>query len=511
MRQLLAVIALPRADKSENPEDVLLEIKTRSYWRRYDSKTQTSAHKWHWFPGQIDGSNTVEGQIQGLSIPNTAQTQGGLAPKVATISWVNSGEDRAIVIVKGENFFPGTRILSGGKILREDDASLTLKSDQALEFETTLKAIAKGNAVLSGRFGRSCQLAAPKIPSVEYLYITRAAIKQSRRGKDLRLQIDVKGIDDDGADIDLNVGDFRDLPEAIIYVSGEPIPLPYDYWPIEPHPPTPPDPSAQPEATARGTVAKTGEFRFAKDSEKKSIRVEAWIPSEIVVTRNASVMFRVPFCGLEYQTATPLQFFEPTVTWLGGDALNSVFRIAHSLWHERKVTVEVDQVYDNIPALKKVSKDEGDYRFTIANDILARYRSLVLRIEGTEPLVISIPEDKPKLKPVLDLNAKPPEITKGTIGPAVWSGTDLGLITGGSLLVTSVPTPGSATPAAPTRTPATFTVYENGKKIAVYFTDASTNAIGKAEVEFQIGSVATDTLRAPLLIIKSDLAVGADS
>ena len=239
------------------------------------------------------------------------------------------------------------------------------------------------------------------------------------------------------------------------------------------------------------------------------MRVEAWIPSRIVVTRKSSVLFRVPFCGLDYQASCPLGFFEPNVTLLGGAGTNTSFRISHSLWHGREMTVEVDRIYDRPPQLEKVSKDEADYRLTLPKEILSRYRSLVVRIAGAEPYVISIPEDKPKPKPVLDLDVKPPEIVKGTIGPAEWSGTDLGLITGASLRLHRSRV--RAHTAAPTRTPATFTVYDAGKKIAVYLSDASTNTIGKAEVEFQVGSIITDTMRAPLLITKSDASVGADA
>jgi len=498
MRQMLAVISLPRPDTSEHGEDVALEIRTRSYWRNYNNRKQTTARKWRWFPQTIDGSAIVENKVQELAIPNTARIQEGLAPKVAQISWVNSGPDRATVIVKGENLFPGTKVLAAGKVYREEDGTLTLKSDQALEFETTVMAIASGDAVLSGRFGRSLQLeVGSKIPSVRTLYITRASIKQSRRGKDLRISIDVKGIDYEGDDIDLGVGDLEGLPDPILFVGNEPIPMPYDYWPLEPHEPDPSPPSAT------GPVVKGGEFSFAKPSTKKSMRVEAWIPSRIVVSMNSSVLFRVPFCGLEYQASWPLQFFEPTVTRLGGDATNSVFRISHSLYHERKITVEIDKTYDAPPALVKVSTDDGDYRFTIANSVLSQYRNLVLRIEGAEPYVIAIPEDKLKPRPVLDLNAKPPEITKSTIGPAEWSGTDLDLITAATLVTGSAnpPSPGAMAAASTTRTPATFTVYDGGKKIAVYFSVASTTVVGKAEVEFQVGSSVTDVLNAPLLVI----------
>ena len=118
------------------------------------------------------------------------------------ISWVLSGPNHATVIVEGKNFFPGTKVIAAGKEHREEDGSLTLKSDQALEFDTTLMAIATGDAVLSGRFGQSSRLELNKglLPVEGSLYISRATLKQSRRGTDLRISIDVKGVDNNGND-----------------------------------------------------------------------------------------------------------------------------------------------------------------------------------------------------------------------------------------------------------------------------------------------------------------------
>lgn len=235
----------------------------------------------------------------------------------------------------------------------------------------------------------------------------------------------------------------------------------------------------------------------------KSIRVEAWIPSRIPVTRNSPVMFRIPFCGLDYQASQPLRFFEPTVTRMGGDGTNTAFRISHSLGSEKSVSVELDKVYDNTsPELVKLVETEGDYRLTVPNTLVAQYQNLVVWIEGAEPYVVPVPaEEKPKVKPTLDLNSAPPKITKGSIGPAEWSGTNLGMVTAATLVTQPTAAAGnSGAPASPNRTPTSFTVYDGGKKVVVYFSDTATTVPGKAEVEFQIGANAADTLRAPLFI-----------
>jgi hypothetical protein len=155
-----------------------------------------------------------------------------------------------------------------------------------------------------------------------------------------------------------------------------------------------------------------------------------------------------------------------------------VFRISHSLWHEKAVSVEVDKTYYRGGNLEKIGRDNGEYRLTLANDVVDRYDYLVLRIAGAEPYELPLPKNLPKPKPVLELNIKPPEIAKGSIGPAVWSGTDLGLITAATL----------TTPGSQTKTKASVVTYEGGKKIAVYFTETSTSLPGMATVELQVGT-----------------------
>lgn len=498
MRQMLAVIALPIVDDSATAQEAVLQIRTRSYWRRYDNKRQTTGRKWHWTPKQINGSFTTTTDVQELTIPNTTKVQEELSPKVTSIRWVNSGSDRATVIVKGENFFPGTKVVAGGKVHREEDGTLTLKSDQALEFETTLAAITTGDSVLSGRFGSSLQLNVNKeLLPVRTLYMTRAAIKPSRRGKDLRISIDIKGLDANGADHDLDFADLENLPDPILFVGNEPLPMPYDFWPLLP----------RDEATSE-TATSGHPFSFSASSTRKSLRVEAWIPSRLQVSRNSSVMFRVPFCGLDYQASQPLRFFEPTVTRIGANDTHTVFRISHSYGSSKNLTVELDRTYTvGMPELEKVPEGDGDHRFTISNTLVAQYPNAIIRIEGTEPYLAALPlPDKPKPKPTLDLNAKPTQITQGSVGPAEWSGKDLNAITSATLLTWSSATNGAAVPP-PTRTPASYSVYQDGTKIAVYFPDSATKVVGKAEVEFQLSSNPSDTVRVALFIAPAPAVV----
>ena len=151
------------------------------------------------------------------------------------IKWVNSGADKATVLVKGWNFFSGTKVVIDGVVHREEDGSLTLKSSQALEFETPLASLLTGDSVLSGRFGSSRQLTVEKDKALESLSIVRAVIEPNSFAKEIYIEVDIKGLDKNGDPVDLKVEDIQKLPEPILFLGTEPIRMPYDYFDVDPN------------------------------------------------------------------------------------------------------------------------------------------------------------------------------------------------------------------------------------------------------------------------------------
>jgi hypothetical protein len=488
IRQLLAVVALPAADQRASQE-VELEVCTRSYWRRYSAKRQSSSRKWHLMPFKIDGSNTNNSETQVLKVPNTHKIQESLAPIVSEIKWVNCGADRVTVIVKGSNFFSGTKVVIGGKVHREEDLNLTLKSDQALEFETSITALATGDAVLSGRFGASFRLRVPEsLLPVKELYIARASIKPNRYTDAFRVTIEVAGMD--GAVVkDFTTTSLTNLPKPILFVGAEPILTPYDFTDVLP--------VKEPKRADTCGVKKDSPSPL--QTTAKSLRVEAWIPVKLL-GRNSSITFRIPFCGTEYQASQPLSLAEPTVVKVGGDSQKTVLWIAHPLRFAGPVSVELDRVYrEEAEGLKK--RSDFDYMFEVSTDTASKYQNLVLRDGTAEPYLLPIPlEEQPKTS--VEAAGKPPQITKGDLGPVEWSGTALDAITAVNLYTSA--SNGNHQPVAPSTpagTPAQFTVYEGGKRIEVYFTTGSTNYLGRAEVEFQ--TALGNNIRVPLIILQA--------
>src|ERR1700739_1147888 len=192
-RQLMAVIAVPKGDDSDANETVL-EVKTRSYWRRYNRNKQTTSSAWSWMPWRVDRSATYTSQTQQIKIPNTAKIQSNLAPCVTEVNWTDVGGGKAYVTVSGRNFFPGTRVLIGGQPMSEKDASLTLKSEQTLYFEAPLASLAFGAALLIGRYGEAVRLEDGRKRSIDSLAISSASLRPIRNTKLLLLTVDIFGV-----------------------------------------------------------------------------------------------------------------------------------------------------------------------------------------------------------------------------------------------------------------------------------------------------------------------------
>jgi len=510
-RQMLAVIALPVEDPDQkSSEPATLEIRTRSYWRYFNARKQTTRGKWGLLPWSIDRSLCVNSQPLDLTIPTTTQIQEALAPRVTDVKWVNSGGDRATVLVTGSNFFTGTKVVIGGVTHTEGDEQnkLVLKSNQALEFETAIASLGKGDCVLSGRFGPSIQLKASlrqaKEKKINALSLVGAVVTPSAFTDAVYLVVEVKAIDEDAQDVDLEVADIQKLPEPLLFVGSESIPLPYDYFDTtsEAKSETTASANADESQEHKTEVAATAALEanvvqtatteagepasdkepvtiLARPSTAKYVRVGAWISKKLAAS--PSVTFRVPFCGLEYQASVPLIYSDPTVSRLGDEGEDCVFRIASPVGFRKPFRVELDDVYYEGYRLKRMSP--FDYRFKVPIAVASRYRSIVIRTGNKEPYLLPISvEEKSERKTAVNTSGKPPHITKDTAGSLEWSGTALDLVKT-ITLVTRKSEPNS-TAVSEVRNELDFTVYDDGKKLELYFAKPHTEASGKAALEF---------------------------
>ena len=507
VRQMLAVISLPKPDH-EPPEKSALEIRTRSYWRHYDRKRQVTAPHAGWLPWNIDGAGTFTSETQELDVPNTAQIQSALAPTITNIKWVNSGGNRATVIVRGRNLFSGTKVVIGGEVHREEDHNLTLKSDQALEFEAPIASLTSADAVLSGRFGPALKLIIPpeELP-VATFEISRATVVPSRRLRAFYVSVDIKGLDANAEYKDFTVEDVAKLPEPILYIGPEPVPMPYDYY------------DADAEITldsaqgAASTIPASAHKVVAGDATApkslKIVRVEAWV-SPKVLARNPSVSFRVPFCGFEYQASMPLSFSEPTIDRLGASGNDSVFRIGYSLGFERAISVELDASYpEGGPQLQRITNSSfalaqnTELILKVPTATISKYQYILVRQASSDPtagssdtFLLKVPqEEKPQLKVAVDTNNKPPQITKGNRGPIDWTGSAFDQVADVTFTPPAPPGQSAAAVSQP------FMAYDNGTKLEVYLTQKITDTEGKFSLDCTTS--AGEKLTLPFFVVSS--------
>jgi hypothetical protein len=88
-----------------------------------------------------------------LDIPETPRIRQGLGVGVESVAVAPFNDTSAIVSLGGRNFFPGTSILIGDEIIDQTSPKLTIPSDDALTFVTTLANLESGFATVYGRYG----------------------------------------------------------------------------------------------------------------------------------------------------------------------------------------------------------------------------------------------------------------------------------------------------------------------------------------------------------------------
>lgn len=268
-RQLLAVLALPQTDIGTDAGDLELEAHVRTYWRRYHRRSQTSRKK----PLLEDPSRPL-GRIAAWK---SGWFEESLRPSIERVSWSTIGDNRALVTVHGKNFFSGTRVLLGSSTI-DERSGLILKSDQTLEFTTSLAALANQDGRLSGRFGASVDLTGAS--SGDGILMNEASVSSAfdRRLVMLSVVLQHSG----GKDLVLTHS-FQPL----LAMDGTPLPGPYKLFETVCHP-------LDPRTRAISTLG------------KKCVQVDAVVPAG-KFQKDVMVSARVPLYGPAWNTSYIVQ------------------------------------------------------------------------------------------------------------------------------------------------------------------------------------------------------------
>jgi hypothetical protein len=166
-REMFAIIALPEADEPEQEDPVSVNIQVTTYWKHYDHRSLTTTYHEPWvhyinpagvasIPLRLPGSCSAE--YRDVEVPRSARIQDNLSPEIRQVEWIPTSNQTGTVVVHGKNFFSGTTVSLAGQQYTTPADGLILQSDQTMIISTTVQAVAMGDGVVYGRYGRAVLL-----------------------------------------------------------------------------------------------------------------------------------------------------------------------------------------------------------------------------------------------------------------------------------------------------------------------------------------------------------------
>jgi hypothetical protein len=242
-RQLFAVVSFPKEDLPQStPKTEHFSVTIKTYWRKYDPGSLTSANDKEIRPwskvGHVlslgtsltyapGGETVVTGYD--LAVPLTSSYLDALKPIIDSVTWSPAGNKQAVVAVKGHNLFSETKVVMGDKILAGPQDGLRLLPDQAFDITTDVAALVSDAAVL-GRYGPAITLEQAAPAGKTKLGILQAVRKPAAVGGYVDLTL-VPQFENNGC---LEPADLSDekFGQPILFLNGAPVPPPYQFPPL---------------------------------------------------------------------------------------------------------------------------------------------------------------------------------------------------------------------------------------------------------------------------------------
>lgn len=151
LRQMFAVISLNELDDSDNKTDYPIQAKIKTYWTKFDQDKAVITS------GPCDSHE--EAVVNPILVPCSYTVQNSLGPKVEGVELSLVGQSNILINVQGNNFYAGTEVALGDKIVSDTDPGLIIKSDHLLQIYANAVDLTKGKAVIIGRYGLSSEIA----------------------------------------------------------------------------------------------------------------------------------------------------------------------------------------------------------------------------------------------------------------------------------------------------------------------------------------------------------------
>jgi hypothetical protein len=139
-RGVFALLSLPPSEFTT----YVAKVEAFTRWRKYDSKTGTVGDF-------ILGSDSTQ-VLDELIVPPDIDE--ALRPVAQNVRWEDTNDGKALVVVNGKNFLPGTGVLVGNTLLDGPDDGFVLSDEKSFRFSVPVSGlIALTDLQLVGRFG----------------------------------------------------------------------------------------------------------------------------------------------------------------------------------------------------------------------------------------------------------------------------------------------------------------------------------------------------------------------
>jgi hypothetical protein len=214
LRQLLAVISLPKPDQDKSI--ATMQMRVRSFWEPWERR---SGLGWRALLSERPTGHIFPKTGQSFKVCTTEKLEHILRPSIDRIDWYRVGSKKAAVVVSGKNFFTGTKVLMGDTVLRAENGGVTIKSQKTLEIDAPLSALLH-DAVLSGRYGLSTVLEVEGPVDVPKLKISNAWIDPKPGNQSYVVRIELTPI----VPSVLKWEEFVKLPDPILAINGKVVP-----------------------------------------------------------------------------------------------------------------------------------------------------------------------------------------------------------------------------------------------------------------------------------------------
>ncbi len=309
LRQMFAVLALPKSDQGPNP--AFLRVKVETKWVRYQRSQLTTYRDALWFErfGRVIGkppfpppqpSNSPD--FRCVEVPTTESYQARLGPRVRHVGYTAVGPKNVVIAVEGQGFLSDTKVIMGGKVF---DTSNGLKIKSERSFDLTVSSADLSDAMIQSRYGNAVPLiraSGPAIPTPTPALVSErggacAVPRMSEANEATRPHQDMRPIVIEEIEWTPAIGGASIASVVLGRKGGLSLAALPTFGPNQAGPPL------TPLVTLSGIPLGAVSLR----EERERIRAEFSVPAELAKKSEGRLTFFYPFLGPEWSASQELR------------------------------------------------------------------------------------------------------------------------------------------------------------------------------------------------------------